>query len=91
MSGAPCDQLDAEILKAQEKIENLSAVLSDTAIINELARKVNELYGDRRGISNTLGTYLTKAAATYKTAFSYDNLLTEARQITGNSIVPGLE
>lgn len=86
-----CDQLDAEILKAQEKIENLTAVQGDTAIINELARKVNELYVDRRGISNTLSTYLTKAAATYKTAFSYDNLLTEASQITGNSIVPGHE
>ena len=34
-------KLDAEILKAQEKIDNLTAVQNDTAIINELARKVN--------------------------------------------------
>ena len=78
-----CDQLDAEIAKAKEKIESLTAVREDTAIINQLARQINELYVDRTGINYTLKSYLTLASATYKTAFSFDDLLVDGAQEGG--------
>ena len=78
-----CDQLDAEIAKAKEKIENLTAEREDTAIIQQLSRQIKELYVDRNGIKNTLNSYLTLASATYKTAFTYDNLLVDGAQEGG--------
>ena len=75
-----CDQLDAEIAKAKEKIENLTAEREDTAIIQQLSRQIKELYVDRNGIKNTLNSYLTLSSATYKTAFTYDNLLVYGAQ-----------
>ncbi|MGN0233656.1 MAG: LamG-like jellyroll fold domain-containing protein [Bacteroidaceae bacterium] len=78
-----CDQLDAEIAKAKEKIENQTALREDTAIINQLARQINELYVDRTGINYTLNSYLTLASATYKTAFAFDDLLVDGDQENG--------
>ncbi len=78
-----CDQLDAELAKAKEKIANMTAQKSDTTIINQLVRQVNALYVDRAGINKTLSGYLTQATAVYKTAFTFDNLLTDAQQEDG--------
>ena len=86
-----CDQLDIELAKAKEKVENLTAAAGDSAVINELARQINALYVDRSGINRTLNSYLTTATATYKTAFSYDNLLTEGAQLSSNSPVDGTD
>lgn len=86
-----CDQMDTELAKAKEKVENLTAEKGDTAILNELARQINALYVDRAGINRVLSNYLTTATATYKTAFSYDNLLTEASQITSNAPISGTD
>ena len=80
-----CDQLDAEVTKAKEKIESKTATPADTAILYELTRKLDALYVDRSGISKTLGTYLAAASSAYKASFSYDNLLTEADQILCNT------
>ena len=78
-----CDQLDAELAKAKEKVTNMTAEKNDTAIIYQLARQIQALYVDRAGINKTLGTYLTQATAVYKTAFTFDNLLTDAQQEDG--------
>ena len=86
-----CDQMDTELAKAKEKVESLTAQKGDTAILNELARQINALYVDRTGINKTLNSYLTQATSIYKTAFSYDNLLTSAEQITSNSPEDGTD
>ena len=78
-----CDQLNSELTKIKEKIENQTAVPEDTVIISQLVRQINELYVDRIGINNTLKYYLTLADATYKTAFTYDNLLVDGAQEGG--------
>jgi hypothetical protein len=76
--GSACDALDAVITAAQAKIDNLTATADDTTALKNAMAAVKALYVDRTAIQNVVKDKLDEASTAYQTAFSYDELITEA-------------
>ena len=73
-----CDKLDALMAEGKKKIDELTVTAEDTAAIYECMRTIQNLYVDRQAISTELTKRLELAKSTYKSAFSYDELLNDA-------------